>query len=427
MEDANASFHGYCSEYLHQPMAVFHDQAGGHQSTEFSRMLEYMQSSGTHFLVLVPDATHLGRGLQSIAAAMAQLEAHKAKVQCMDEEFPDPLQSALHYIGRNGDSKKHSLRVKNAMLAKAQLGLGLGRTPYGYSIGTDGRFEVVPEEASTVRLIFDLYVNEGLGLRKIVEHLNSNAISSRSGSAWNIVTVRDILKNIAYIGTYGRFGFRIPKNHPRIVPNETFRQAQAAMRQKRPRRTTANVEPYLLSGLVFCGYCGNKMIGSSRRQAWRRKDRSRAKNTYRYYQCQSRANQSACKYHTWRASVLEDQVLQEMKAAHGAGLLVSSPASSASPSGSRVKVAQRRFLWAFKTAAEGQMSIPTLASYLEALTQAREPAPGSDGAGANNHATPESLDKWAYLPISERQELLESFTERIVVRDDRIEVHFRSA
>ena len=64
-------------------------------------------------------------------------------------------------------------------------------------------------------------------------------------------------------------------------------------------------EPYLLSGIAFCDYCGNKMMGVTRHQRWTNKNGDRNRKTYRYYQCQSRNNQSVCGYHTWREADLE--------------------------------------------------------------------------------------------------------------------------
>ena len=37
------------------------------------------------------------------------------------------------------------------------------------------------------------------------------------------------------------------------------------------------------------------------------------RNTYRYYLCQSRANQSLCQYHSWRASELEQVVIAKLR------------------------------------------------------------------------------------------------------------------
>ena len=161
-------------------------------------------------------------------------------------------------------------------------------------------------------VIYDKYINEGLGLRLIAQYLNEHNIKTRRGGRWNMVTIRDILRNPTYTGTYYRFGLRLPKVHEAIISPQLFRRAQDQTKARRPSSRSVNTEPFLLSGLAFCGYCGNKMMGVTRRQSWRRKDGNSAQGVYRYYQCQSRNNQSLCGYHTWRAPVLESTVLSQL-------------------------------------------------------------------------------------------------------------------
>ena len=51
-------------------------------------------------------------------------------------------------------------------------------------------------------------------------------------------------------------------------------------------------------------------IGVSRHESWsRRKDEERGEGEYRYYQCQSRTNQSFCQYHTRKAEDLDRLVM----------------------------------------------------------------------------------------------------------------------
>ena len=82
------------------------------------------------------------------------------------------------------------------------------------------------------------------------------------------------------------------------------------MSSRTPRRRKGIVERFILSGLVHCKLCGNKMIGATRRQTWKTKDGERKNGKYRYYHCQTRANQSQCQYNTRRAASLEAEVKQ---------------------------------------------------------------------------------------------------------------------
>jgi len=128
-----------------------------------------------------------------------------------------------------------------------------------------------------------------------------------------MVSIRDILRNRVYLGTYSRFGVRVPGSHPALISAEDFRRVQDCLISRRSNYSERQATPFLLSGLAHCAYCGNKMIGVSRKQSWKRqKDGSQAEASYRYYQCQSRTNQSLCDYHTRRANALEQEVREKL-------------------------------------------------------------------------------------------------------------------
>lgn len=70
----------------------------------------------------------------------------------------------------------------------------------GYTKGADGVLKVVPEEATIVRKIFELYV-QGNGVRKIKRYLEENGIKTVTGKAeWSTSTIDRILSNEKYIG-----------------------------------------------------------------------------------------------------------------------------------------------------------------------------------------------------------------------------------
>ena len=58
------------------------------------------------------------------------------------------------------------------------------------------------EEAEVVRIIFDLYANKGLGVRRISLALFDMGYTSREGNEFNVATIRHILTNPKYKGWY---------------------------------------------------------------------------------------------------------------------------------------------------------------------------------------------------------------------------------
>ena len=440
-------FKEYCERYLHQPVAVFRDIPDAHSDfsifgsgngngngngahsrrfPEYGRMLEHIVSSRSNYLVVVPDSTHLGKDLEEVVRKIIEIESTGCKVICEDDDLPDPLQNALDALGPAGVSKERSERIKDSMRRRAMLGKGLGKPPYGYRNSKDGTLEIVEDEATIVRLIYEKYVEEGLGLRLIAQHLNERDIKTRRGGRWNMVTIRDILRNPTYTGTYYRFGLRLPKAHEAIISPKEYRMAQDQTKSRRPSSRSVNTEPFLLSGLAECGYCGNKMMGVTRRQSWKRKDGNSARGIYRYYQCQSRNNQSLCGYHTWRAGVLESDVLSQIQ-----NLLDADESSASGPVAAvrsrdrvqtiwdkRVKNAERRFLLSLKRAARGEFGLGAVQNNLRQLDSARTGAASWDREwDAGN-----TIANWETLDFDDRQAFLQLHVSRIVVHDDSVEV-----
>ena len=390
-------------------------------------MIDYVRAAGGEYLLMVPDARELGSDLETVARSMVELEGMGFKVVCWDEDFPDPLQNSFQTLGVKGVSRTRSSRIKESMSSRALKGQALGRPPYGYRIGPDGALAVVPDEVPVVELIYRLYTGNGLGLRLIARELNERGIVTRRGGHWNVVSIRDILKNPAYIGTYSRLGMRRPNVHEAIIAPEVFRAAQTQTRARRPMGRVVSAEPFLLSGLAYCKYCGNKMMGVTRRQSWKRKDGRRASRVYRYYQCQSRNNQSLCGYHTWRAPLLESTVIGQFalalrvrEAAEGQDRDASAArwAKVQAARTARVGHSERRFLGAMRRAARGEMTVGVLGEYLQELDRARA---GADGVGGEQDVYG-TLARWDDVDVGQQRRLLEENVRRIVVEDEKVEV-----
>ena len=70
----------------------------------------------------------------------------------------------------------------------------------GYTKGSDGVSQIVPEEAEIVRAIFDLY-EQGNGVRKIKKYLESHGIKTVTGkSEWSTSTIDRMLSNEKHVG-----------------------------------------------------------------------------------------------------------------------------------------------------------------------------------------------------------------------------------
>lgn len=163
----------------------------------------------------------------------------------------------------------------------------------GYEKGSDGKPRIVPEQAETVRFIYDRYL-AGDSIREIKAALEGQGIPTVSGKAeWMASHIRSILTNEKYCGDVllqktfiqdciskkvipntGQLPqYLIQNHHEGIVSRETFdavqlemarRNAKAGdMRKSTPTGRGKYSGKHVLSNLLFCGECGTRPTGGA--------------------------------------------------------------------------------------------------------------------------------------------------------------------
>lgn len=173
-----------------------------------------------------------------------------------------------------------------------------GTPPLGYDVGPDRHYVINEQEARAVRLIFDMYTN-GSRYPEIVDECNRRGYTTKSGGEFRYTSLHDILANQKYAGFYVYGKNRGPRNMPRnghrncedacvieggipaIIDMDTWKKACACMdkHKRAPGSVRAKVE-YLLSDLITCGECHQKMQGNSYRHQLKTKVKE-----YLYYRC----------------------------------------------------------------------------------------------------------------------------------------------
>ena len=204
---------------------------------------------------------------------------------------------------------------------------------FGYDVDEDG-FPVLNEKAAeTVRYIFKLYVEEGLGMIKLTRRLNSEGIPAAKGGRWGYV-IHSILAHPAYLGTwyYGveRWEYlgkkKVKKTIqpedewirvkvPQIIDEITWHRAQQ-LKKERSKQSKRNTRVfYLLQHIMYCEPCG-RMMGcrTDRRKRIRLNGkvyRVRTENPehiYRVYLCHG---QQRDKYNCRQPGSIDAQALED--------------------------------------------------------------------------------------------------------------------
>lgn len=331
---------------------------------EFLRMMHDVQDDPQFRFILVWDQDRFGR-FDPVEANHYWFLLREAGVQIHSvaqgiirtDELGEWLKASIAQHGKRQYVIDLSRNVLRGTLKLAREGRPTGKIPFGFmQVATNGdqtiylkrncrtrkpkgwtsRLELSDDvrEVETVRWMFESYGNSVTSLRSMAADLNRRAVPSPEETLWNVTSIRQILTNPAYIGraSYGlrRLGklhqvtddgeigavtsrkprttapIQVENAHPEIVSAALFERVQERLEQRAIRRTKPRVNGALLSGLVFCGHCGQKMFGGAHFQ----KKRGRS---YRYYVCSGATTKGTCSHQTISADVLDNFVIDLLK------------------------------------------------------------------------------------------------------------------
>jgi site-specific DNA recombinase len=447
----NRRFLDYCEAQGYEVATTFAEERGNAGGPAFAQMVEYLKRPEKGFVIVVsPSPITLADDPVVGAARCLQVEHLGAQVQFLDVEagHGDALSAVLEAWAETHNDELRE-KVRAALKRKAVRGEVLGRPPYGYKVGAKNRLEVVDDEAVVVRYIFRLYLHEGLGIRLISRRLNEEGLRTRRNRPWSMVSIRDILRNRAYLGTYQRLGVRVPGTHTALVSPDDFRKVQERLSDRRTNYSPRHVSGFLLSGLASCGSCGNRMIGVSRRQSWtRRSDGSEQKASYRYYQCESRTNQGICSYNTQRADELEEEIRrqlseldpQKLAAAGNDEAVIQQWQAEARHIRERLHQVDRRLSRELEAAAHDAANSDRLRTRGQEIAEERlrveEELRDADWRAEHYASAAErrrtriaALDllvtDWEHLPLDDKQRLLRELIDRVQVGDAGVQLILR--
>ena len=140
----------------------------------------------------------------------------------------------------------------------------------------------------------------------VTRGMTENALEGKltaKGKPFSKNSLRTILKNERYRGTFLWNGIRKENAIPSIVDSSVFEAVQKIMNFRKKSRSCPRQENYLLSGKLYCGSCGEKMVGIS--------GTSKGNNLYYYYACDGKLKKKGCLRKNIRADVLEKIVVEQ--------------------------------------------------------------------------------------------------------------------
>ena len=296
-----------CTEFAEKNgiriIGIYADKAVSGRSDRrpnFQRMMR--DAEKRHFQIVVAyKSNRIARNMLNALQYEAKLDSFGIKTLYAKEEFGNTaagrfaLRTMMNvnqfYSENMGEDIKRGM-VDNANECKVN-----GMLPLGYVKSKEGKYAIAPDEAAVVREIFDSVLKD-VPVAEIARSLNQRGIRTKLGREWNKNSFHIMLKNDNYIGVYRHSGVVVEDGIPPILEKEVFAavQEKLANKKKTAGRRSANGE-YLLTGKLFCGYCGSYMIGVS--------GTGENGTVHNYYQCQKRHAEGRCEKKNVRRDFIE--------------------------------------------------------------------------------------------------------------------------
>lgn len=327
------------------------------------------------------------------------------------------IMSAFAQLER--ETIKERTRMGMRERIKRGMWMGGGKVPFGYDYDREKGILVPNDDADKVRLMYKLYLS-GYSMMSIARTV---------GLKYERMA-QQILCRKTYIGIISYNGVDYEGMHQPLISRETYERTIELMRKRSRGRLTTAVN--LLAGLVFCGVCGAKM----RYQKW-------GKSGYKIY-CYSQDKgkphlhrSENCDNFKLSADEIEDIVISDLfryaKAEETAETVCDVTEEELTER--RIESEKKKLKALYELFAQSGDDIlkETIEKRRSEIARLRSEL-GKITADGEKRAERKKLreelsgiaDAWEYMTPRERQTVIRSFVDKIVITYDKVEVYYRA-
>lgn len=316
-----------CSERGYVPVAEYTDSESGRSASRkgYQQLLTDARA-GKFDVIVVRAIDRFGRDADEITVRTAELRQAGVQVDAItsivDADLPGDTQFLLRaveaYLAQK-ESANTASRVRSSMVKASMEGLWLGRPPYGYKV-EDKHLVIHEPEAEVVRWIYREFADRNIGARRLALQLNERHVPTQRGVAWAQQTVMAILTRETYTGTFEWADSGTAVEVPAIIDRDLWDRACSRWRtRKRSGTGQTHTGSNLLTGLLYCGACGARMV-CIRDKRTRKRDGETV--FYRWYVCNGyQTGFSECRNKT-NADAVEEKVIRDLLTIEPAVVLI---------------------------------------------------------------------------------------------------------
>lgn len=310
---------------------------------DFGKMMKDIEA-GTVNCVIVKDLSRLGRNYIEVGEFMDEIfPRYNVRLIAINDNYDsinprsdaDEILIPFRNLINEQYARDASGKIRVILNKKRDDGAFVGAfAPYGYKRSEDSKHQLVIDEHAA-EIVISIFRNklEGMSQQRIAERLNAlgepspaeykkrntNYVAqfqTRSRASWSAVAIGRILRNPIYVGiliqgkqTTPNYKVKRRINraedewsivynaHEQIINKNDFAVVNGLLRQD-TRTAPCKETVYPLSGMIFCGDCGNNMIRTK-------------SGVVTYYVCaSSRGKNKTCTTHCIQEKRLSESVLK---------------------------------------------------------------------------------------------------------------------
>lgn len=275
--------------------------------TNFQKMLKEASKQIWKY-VIVYKIDRFGRNKYEIAINRHTLNTNGIKLLSAMENIPDTPEGIILESLLEGMAEYYSaeLAQKTKRGMKESIIKGNftgGQVLFGYKV-ENKKVLIQKTDSAAMQYAFKKYA-EGETFKQIAIELNNKGYKYH-GKPFKAAYLQGKLNNKRYIGINEYEGETFTNTYPAIIDKQTFEKVQIMLKRNK-KNSGANKAKldYILSGKVFCGLCGNTMVGTSGKSG---------KQKYTYYTCSNRYKKHECakeyEQKEWLENFVIDKTLQ---------------------------------------------------------------------------------------------------------------------
>ena len=293
---------------------VFKLSRFGRNAADVLNSLQYIQDFGVNLICVedgIDSSKDSGKLTITVLSAVAEIERENILVQTME--------------GRRQKAREGKWNG--------------GQAPFGYTLDSKNSTLIInPEEAEIVRIIFNKFVNEGLGAERICDYLNQHGYTKKKlkKNELNYFArsfIMKILDNPVYTGkiAYGRSVTEKVKGsrdeykrvraddymlvdgiHEAIIDQETWEATRLRRNDTgiKWEKTHSLDHEHILSGVIKCPICGTGLVGTLRRR--KNKKSGEYKDDF-YYKCLHRKKIDETHFCNFRLVLSQDEINHQVE------------------------------------------------------------------------------------------------------------------